>query len=37
MAKETGEQTILLFFDKVLEIVSAATRIQLAYKLYKWK
>lgn len=34
---ETGDQTLLLFFEKTLNQISAATRIQCAYRLYKWK
>jgi len=34
---ETDNQAILLFFEKPLEMMAAATRIQCAYRLYKWR
>ena len=35
--KETGNQTILLFFEKTMKMMAAASRIQCAYRLYLWK
>jgi hypothetical protein len=36
-ASKKGKQVILLFFEKTLNMMSAASRIQCAFRLYLWK
>ena len=35
--EETVNQTILLFFEKPMKMMAAASRIQCAYRFYLWK
>lgn len=35
--EETGNQLILLFFEKPLKMMAAASKIQCAFRLYLWK